>query len=49
MYKAVKCRTGNMTMEKTRIESGKNLNTPKLMKQLRRKAKQVSEQPAVKT
>jgi hypothetical protein len=44
----VKCRTGNMTMEKTRIESGKNLNTRKLIKQLRRKDEQVSQQPAVK-
>ena len=48
MYTAVKYRRGNMTTEKTRIESGKNLNTRKLMKQFRRKAKEASQQPVIR-
>jgi hypothetical protein len=38
-----KAQNGNITEEKTRIESGKNLNTRKLMKQFRRKAKEISQ------
>jgi hypothetical protein len=38
-----KVQTGNITTEKTRIESGKDLNTRKLMKKFRRKAKEISQ------